>query len=71
VAAGALGPGGGLALLDEMAAREAAEFREEVQGGRRGGGDDDSDEEIGPTPLPQPKEYADDRKVSRVCCDSY
>lgn len=51
-------------LIDDMAAREAAQFREEVQG-RGGGGsmDSDEDDEIGPTPLPQPKEYADDRKV--------
>jgi hypothetical protein len=63
--AGDVALGSGLSLMDDLAAREAAQFREEVQGGRRGGGgEDDSDDEIGPTPLPQPKEYADDRKVN-------
>ena len=40
---------------------EAERFRQDVQGNKY---DDEEDDDFGPTPLPQPKDYADDKKVN-------
>jgi hypothetical protein len=41
---------------------EAERFRQDVQGNKYD--DDEENEDFGPTPLPQPKDYADDKKVN-------
>jgi hypothetical protein len=50
--------------MEDFDRAEAERFRKDVQGDRiRGINGDEEDDEVGPAPLPQPKDYADDKKV--------
>lgn len=50
--------------MDEFDRAEAEGFRRDVQGGKYPYDQDEEDDMVGPLPLPQPKEYKDDKKMS-------